>query len=55
MTPKIIKTDAEHEAALAHVETLMDAAPGSKAAAELELWSLLAEKLEGRAFYHRRS
>jgi len=31
MFPKIIKSDAEHETALAHVETLMDAAPGSKA------------------------
>jgi HTH-type transcriptional regulator/antitoxin HigA len=50
MTPKIIKTDAEHEAALAHVETLMDAAPGSKAEAEFELWSLLVEKYEEEHF-----
>src|SRR5215207_1399881 len=50
MTPKIIKTDAEHEDALAHVETLMDAAPGSKAEAELELWSLLIEKYEEEHF-----
>ena len=50
MTPKIIKTDAELDAALAHVETLMDAAPGSKAEAELELWSLLIEKYEEERF-----
>ena len=50
MTPKIIKTAAEHEAALAHVETLMDAAPSSKAEAELELWSLLIEKYEEEHF-----
>jgi HTH-type transcriptional regulator/antitoxin HigA len=29
MKPKIIKTDEEHAAALAHMRTLMDAAPGS--------------------------
>ena len=46
MFPKLIKSDAEHEAALAHVETLMDARPGSKAEAELEVWSLLIEKYE---------
>ena len=50
MYPKIIKSDAEHEAALAHVETLMDAAPGSKAEAELEVWSLLIEKYEEEHF-----
>ncbi|MFM9030714.1 MAG: type II toxin-antitoxin system HigA family antitoxin [Opitutaceae bacterium] len=50
MYPRIIKTAAEHAAALAHVETLMDAAPGSKAEAELELWGLLIEKFEDEAF-----
>ena len=29
MEPKVLKTEADYEAALAHVETLMDAAPGS--------------------------
>ncbi len=46
MKPKIIKTDEEHEAALAHVETLMDADPGSHEEDELELWSLLVEQYE---------
>jgi HTH-type transcriptional regulator/antitoxin HigA len=50
MFPKVIKSDAEHEAALAHVETLMDAAAGSKAEAELEVWSLLIEKYEEEHF-----
>ena len=46
MKPKIIKTDTEHEAALAHIETLMDAEPGSEEQNELELWSLLVEQYE---------
>lgn len=46
MTPKIIKTDAEYLKALAHVESLMDAAPGSTTESELELWSLLVEQFE---------
>jgi HTH-type transcriptional regulator / antitoxin HigA len=50
MFPKIIKSDAEHEIALAHVETLMDATPGSKAEAELEIWSFLIEKYEEEHF-----
>jgi len=50
MEPKVIKTNAEHEAALSYVETLMDAAPGSKEEAELELWSILIEKFEEEHF-----
>lgn len=50
MTPKAIKTEAELEKALAHVNTLMDAAPGSKAEAELEVWSILIEKFEEEHF-----
>lgn len=50
MHPRIIKTAAEHSAALARVETLMDAPPGSKAEAELELWGLLIEKFEEEHF-----
>src|SRR5208282_5507732 len=46
MTPKVIKTAAEHQAALAHAESLMDAAPGSPAEAELGVWGLLIEKFE---------
>ena len=50
MRIKIIKSDAEHAAALKHVETLMDAAPGSQAETELELWSILIEKYEEEHF-----
>jgi HTH-type transcriptional regulator/antitoxin HigA len=50
MKPKIIKTAEEHEAALAHLESLMDAEPGSKAEEELELWSLLVEQYEKEHF-----
>jgi len=41
-----IKTEAEYEAALAHVAALMDAAPGSPEEAELELFGLLVEQYE---------
>ena len=50
MKPKIIKTTAEHEAALAPVESLMDAEPGSSEEQELELWSLLVEQYEKEHF-----
>ena len=50
MRPKIIKTEKEHEAALARVECLMDAAPGSREEEELELWSLLVEQYEKEHF-----
>jgi HTH-type transcriptional regulator/antitoxin HigA len=50
MKPKILKTAAEHEAALAKVEALMDAPPGSKMEEELELWGLLVEKYEEEHF-----
>lgn len=46
MKPKIIKSDKEHKAALRHVETLMDAEPGSSAENELELWVLLIDQYE---------
>lgn len=35
-----------YEEALTHVESLMDAKPGSKQADELELWALLIEQYE---------
>ncbi len=44
--PKILKTQEEHEAALAYVSVLMDAAPGSEDMEALELWSLLVERYE---------
>ncbi len=50
MKPKIIKTEKEHEAALARVESLMDAEPGSKQEEELEIWSLLVEHYEKEHF-----
>lgn len=46
MKPKIIKSEKTYEEALALVETLMDAKPGSKQEEELELWSLLIEQYE---------
>jgi HTH-type transcriptional regulator / antitoxin HigA len=46
MDIKIIRTEAEYEQALARVETLMDAAPGSPQEDELELLALLVENYE---------
>ena len=46
MKPKILKTEAEYSTALAKVESLMDANPGSKQEEQLELWSLLVERYE---------
>lgn len=50
MTPKPIKSAAEHTVALARVESLMDAAPGSAAETELEVWGILIEKYEEEHF-----
>jgi len=46
MEPKVLKTEIEYEAALAHVETLMDAAPGSPEEQALDLFALLIEAYE---------
>lgn len=46
MKAKVIKNEAEYEAALAYVAQLMDAAPGSPEEAELELFALLVEQYE---------
>jgi HTH-type transcriptional regulator / antitoxin HigA len=46
MKPKVLKNEADYEAALAHIETLMDAAPDSPEEEELELFSLLVEQYE---------
>jgi HTH-type transcriptional regulator/antitoxin HigA len=46
MKPKIIRTEEAYEEALAFVESLMDAKPGSKQEEELELWALLIEQYE---------
>jgi HTH-type transcriptional regulator/antitoxin HigA len=50
MEPKIIKTDQEYQAALAHLDSLMDAAPGSAEEQELELFSVLIEKYEDERY-----
>lgn len=46
MKAKILKSEAEYEAALAYVEPLMDAEPDSPDEAELELFAFLIEKYE---------
>ena len=50
MEPKVIKTEAEHEAALARVAELMDAQPGSPDEQELELFAMLVEQYEQEHF-----
>ena len=50
MKPKIIKTEEEYTEALARVEALMEAKPGSPKEEELELWSLLVERYEQEHF-----
>ncbi len=50
MKPKIIKTEEEYTEALARVESLMDAKPGTAKEEELELWSLLVERYEQEHF-----
>jgi HTH-type transcriptional regulator / antitoxin HigA len=46
MKAKILKTEAEYEAALDYVAALMDAEPGSPEEEELELFSMLVEQYE---------
>lgn len=46
MKAKILKTESEYRTALAYVESLMDAAPGSIEEEELELFSVLVEQYE---------
>lgn len=50
MNPKIIKTDAEHAAALARIEEIFDAQPGTHAGNELELLVRLVDQYERVAF-----
>jgi HTH-type transcriptional regulator / antitoxin HigA len=50
MEPKVIKTETDYEAALAHVAELMDAQPGSPEEEELELFALLVERYEQEHF-----
>lgn len=46
MIAKLIRTAAEHEEALARIDTLFDAQPGTPAGDELELLTLLVERYE---------
>lgn len=48
--PKIIKTERDHQHALARVNELFAAAPGAPEGDELELWLLLIEKYEEEKF-----
>jgi hypothetical protein len=45
MKAKLIKTDTEYQAALTHIESLMNALKGSSEEDELELWALLVVAL----------
>ncbi|MEN8255803.1 MAG: transcriptional regulator [Verrucomicrobiota bacterium] len=46
MDAKVIRTEADYEAALARIEALMDAAPGTLKGNELDVLSLLVETYE---------
>ncbi len=50
MIPRIIKNEVDYEAALARIESIFDAVPGSPDEDELELLSLLVERYEDKAF-----
>ncbi len=48
MEPRVLKTETEYEEALARVEVLMDAEPGTPEGDDLELWSMLVGDYEER-------
>jgi HTH-type transcriptional regulator / antitoxin HigA len=48
MTPRLVKTEADYEAALARVDELMSARVGTPEADELDLWVHLVEEYENR-------
>ena len=50
MRPKVIKTETEYEAALARVEELFGAKPGTPEGDDLELWVRLVEIYEEEHF-----
>ena len=50
MKPKVIKTEAEYEMALAHLETLMEAKPVTSHEEEMELFAVLIENYERENF-----
>jgi len=50
MKPKVIKTEAEYEMALAHLETLMEAEPDASQEEDMELFAVLIENYEHEHF-----
>ena len=50
MKPKVIRSRKEHEAALARIEKLMDARPGTPAGDELDLLATLVDLYEKEAY-----
>ncbi len=50
MKPKIIKTEAQYQTALARIEKIFDAKPGTPKGDELELLLLLVETYEASAY-----
>jgi len=50
MKPKVIKTEAEYDAALARIEKIFNAKPGTPKGDELELLLLLVEDYESREY-----
>ncbi len=50
MRPKVIKTDAEYEAALARLDELLGAKPGTPEGDEFELWVTLIKDYEEEHF-----
>jgi antitoxin component HigA of HigAB toxin-antitoxin module len=50
LKPKIIKNEAEYQQALARIETIFDARPGTAQGDELELLLLLVETYEAKAY-----
>lgn len=50
LTPKLIKTEADYEAALARIEEVFAAHPGTPEGDELELLTLLVERYEEQEF-----
>ncbi len=50
MKTKIIKNEAEYQSALAHLESLMEAQPGTPEEEELELFAVLIENYEKETF-----
>jgi len=50
MRPKVIKTEADYEAALARLDELLDAEPGTPEGEEFELWATLIQTFEEEQF-----